>query len=90
MAHRNVRLIDFDASTNTESGVNITGLTGAFLEHFTTFSNVEERVILTGRSGSTLSKFSAGAVGTGGSSNLGVGVDLDSSNSRRSPMARRR
>ncbi len=71
----NVRMLTFDASGNTFKGVAITA-TGSLLEHFTVFSNGEDGVKVDGGSGNTLSKFSAGTVGTGGSGNGGAGVRL--------------
>jgi parallel beta-helix repeat protein len=71
----NVRLLTFDASSNTFKGVTITA-TGSLLEHFTVFSNGEDGVKVDGGSGNTLSKFSAGTAATPGSGNGGAGVRL--------------
>lgn len=76
----NVRMLTFDASGNTFKGVTITA-TGSLLEHFTAWTNGEDGVKVDGGSGNTLSKFSAGTVGTGGSGNGGWGVRLHNGSS---------
>ena len=95
----NVRLLNFEASNNTGSGVVLKGVTGGYVESGTASTNGVDGVDIVGGSGNSLSEIQADSNGKFGmlwsktgsnsltrvdvSSNVSGGVELKSSNANR-------